>query len=590
MNQGNGDPKGDNNNAPNNKPDPAGLKPLPRRPIPVPKSSSTEKNSQNSENPNDVKMAIPFAQFDKQTHAIRRATPIPGQYKLNVNGQETGSDDQSVQMNINFQDFDNQQPAVRLPTPRPTRPDADPDEGAINLEEEEEEGNEDNGIKDLVIKIPLDDNENNTDNEANTSNSPANFRFAIPKPDAETMNEVTVDIDFSQFDGQNSVNHLSTPRPTRITVNDEGDISLGEEEEEEGENDGGVGDIRMDINVDDPMGDANSNCSEGTPAKVFNFSIPKNTESPNDVIMDIDFNKFDGQNSVNHLSTPRPTRTAVNEEGDISLGEEEEEEGENDAGMEAVRIELQPFDPNEEGDIQMDIDYSQFDGQYRTNRLATPRPDKGTPFVQGDETEEEEDNNNNDNPENFKFSLPKRGEEVGDVTVDIDFAKYDGQVSANHLSTPRPGRNQVREAVEMALAEEEEEEGDASQKNDVTIAIDGNQFDQQTINHKATPIPSQRVRDAQLVNADDEDDLSNNVNNNQNNNGQPISPSQVTNSHKPVLPTLPLRGFDSPDSEKGMGSPKSGSPKPDLPILNLKPFSNISEMEPSVCDDPPKPQ
>ena len=425
-----------------------------------------------------MKIQIPLGPFDKQTAALRRATPIPSQFKVPPVGDEQGGDEAGVRMNIDFKVFDNQGPAVRQPTPRPDVP----DENVTSLEEEEEEGN-----------------------------------------------EVQVDIDVDKFQAPTRAVHMSTPRPASKTISETMEISLEEEEEEADE----MANVRIEIPLT-PVED-----SQESPVKNFHFPIPKEGGVDADVTVDIDFAQFDGQEHTNHMSTPRPDKT----QQDLEIYDEEEEEA-----MDNVRIEV-PLSPDD-NDVVLDIDYSQFDGQYRTNRMSTPRPDKGQATHEIPHFEEEDEN---DQPESINFSIAN-GVVQGDAN--------EKPVCSMHMSTPRPDARRVKQAVADAAAEE-----DAIENDDVTTPNT-----KQTKNRKQIPIPTKRVQDAELVDADDDEeqiDTKSFV-------PTKINVSSPSGVSKPLLPDLHLKGFNSPDSEKVISPTSSPVNKPKLPILHLESFSNIT--------------
>lgn len=621
------------------------LHPRARKNIPHPcspnqtKSNNNDNNNISQSSDNDVIMGINFSEFDHQTNitAIRRNTPIPGQYNINLNSLSSSNSSVSgsgalnsadrarppsskvpsiplskarqsspnssgqipnVKMNIDFNKFDNSGSSIRLPTPRPGQtigPGGIPEEeyyklanGYKNPEEEEsgeadaENENEDySNVRIDINQIPTEEEEVNIPNiviDANNLNDNENNDEELP--------DVKVDIDFSKFDNQYHTNRFATPRPDKENGDDD-DISLGEEEEEAADAEPNeMENIRIDVPLEfnNPADDDNNNdnadvslnidfsqfdiknrpltmstprpvvADEGieleeeedekentkpknevkrpipsisnnnnannkpkripmlpkipnipgslpapkipkriSPVPINNTTNKNNAaDENNDVKVDIDFNQFDGAERAIRMPTPRPAESSVNDANEISLGEEEEEafEDENDMANVVIAIPLEPIENNNiEPDVDpvtMNIDFTQFDGPTTSNHMATPRPDKANgEGINAEEEEEAEDTDENEeNEENatynntrkftftsppvprrtastpspsptkcFKLSIPPSSDAENDFNTDTLTDNDDIQFyvpNESNLSTPRPGQSCVREAFKDA--------------------------------------------------------------------------------------------------------------------------------------------
>lgn len=486
-------------------------------------------------------MGIRFSDFDHQPSlkSIRRNTPIPGQYNLNLNAFSSSSSNNGssgtfnnspdkkpistskvpsiplnkarqqspttsgqipgIKMNIDFKKFDNSGSSIRLPTPRPGQtigPGGIPDDEMVELANsyqnpEEEESNEENtdeadGEDYENIRIDINQIQPEEGTAIDANNPIDNGEEDLP--------DVKVDIDFSKFDDQYHTDRFATPR--HDNQNDEDGISLGEEEEEEAADteQNEMENIRIDI------------------PQEFGNDTENNNNA--DVSMNIDFTQFDRNVKPIIMSTPRPDAP------DVGIELEEDEEELNDSKNEVKRpipnipstnnkpkrMPMLPKIPNNPGslpakvpkrlpaipinfpsnnnapsnntpdepnnaDVKVDIDFKQFDGGERAIRMPTPRPVDSSPNDPNDislgEEEEEAFEDDNGDMGNVVIAIPLDPNEdnnnieedsniPNDVTMNIDFGMFDGQVTSNHMATPRP----AKEDNNAVSAEEEEEEAE----------------------------------------------------------------------------------------------------------------------------------
>lgn len=548
------------------------LHPRARKNIPHPGSPNQTKTDNDNDisqsSDNDIKMGIKFHEFDHQPSisAVRRNTPIPGQYNINLNALSSSSSSingsgtinstekprsasskvpsiplnkarqpsptssgqiPSIKMNIDFNKFDNSGSSIRLPTPRPGQtigPGGIPEDEYYRLAnsyknpEEEESGEPDIEDEDYgnvridINQLPNEDESNMPNIVIDANNLDGNDNVEEELPD------VKVDIDFSKFDNQVHSNRFATPRPDK--QNNDDAISLGEEEEAEiTEEPNEMENIQINIPQEfgNPEDDNNNNNDDA------------------DVSMDIDFSKFDVKNRPITMSTPRPT--APDEGIELEEDEEEIEEPKHEAKRpipainnnnninKPKRIPMLPKIPNMPGslpapkipkkvvpvpinnsnknvnnkaeennnnDVKVDIDFKQFDGAERAIRMPTPRPaetgNDDNEISLGEEEEEEAAEEEENEMANIVIAIPLEPVEddtiePGDdpVTMNIDFAQFDGPTTSNHMATPRPDKfndkgisaeEEEEEAEDVEAKEEEKEE----EKNEETTYSNTRKF------------------------------------------------------------------------------------------------------------------
>lgn len=675
--------------------------------FPLRKSNNNNQDNndpQNSEN-DDVKMDIPFSQFDKQPKisAIRRSTPQPGQYHLdlralgNSSSSEfaTNADNENrsidptgsgVQLDIDFQKFDDQGPTIRLPTPRPGQTVGpggvkDEDYCHYNPPNNDIEPNDspEEDYENVRIEIPLFTEEQSEDDVNNIQIDANQINDEIP-------DDVKFDMDFGQFDGESCDNRMATPRPDKENQNNE-EHSIGEEEEEEA--DENLGNIRIEITHDfeEPNTPSNSvftgfdisqrqdrvstppphahrevfneemaevkllkplhNSDEEDDAEVENIRIVISKEND---ITPTPVSQFDTSKRPDRVSTPRPhINNAQIDLNSIEFAEEEEEptpKATNQPKSEAhppmpkrskvpnmpkilqtkkfpapIPKPISPTIPSggfsgdeptldtnnrqdrmstprpvksgkknpqsnplhlptpdiDDNDIQMNIDFAQFDGSGCALRMATPRPSRNPSKsdiykVSEEEEEEAEDPVEISPMRNFKFPI---NDEIEPLVV------HPLPAPAAHQSTPRPGRSCVREAfkdAELAEGENAEEYMNEEPLDDLEpqINIDYSQFEptpgeEMPAMRRATPRPSkQRLvveeNAPQSSSSDDEE-----------NESKELTPNR--SGKKYSLPKIPIGQPLSThnETETKADSPKSSPSKYNLPLLNFGPMSNITK-------------